>query len=271
MDWYYSEGSNRRGPVDDVQFQQLVASGKIGSDTLVWNATLPGWQAFRTVSSGEPPPVPTRDGWHRCIILGQEFPENQMVRTEHGWVSASAKDTYFQSLREGLAIPVHVGETNARRDGKKFVVPVANPKLPARCVKTNTPVGVGEQKEKNLYWVTPWIYLSVLLSLLITLILYLVLRKKIKLTVSMTAQAGRKVTLSNCLAAALLAVGLCVMIGGFVNDAPVVGVLGILMMLGGLVLAVLKGQTLRVTRMENGEAWIAGAGPEFLASLPAYR
>ncbi len=99
MEWFYAEGNERRGPVDDAQFKQLAAAGKIRPDTLVWHAALPNWQAYSTVASAEPPPVPLRDGWQRCIILGREFPESQMVRTEHGWVSAEAKDTYYQSLR----------------------------------------------------------------------------------------------------------------------------------------------------------------------------
>ena len=125
MEWYYADGNNRCGPVDDEQLKQLVSTGKIRPDTLVWHAALPNWQAFSTVATADPPPVPTRDGWHRCILLGREFPESLMIKTDHGWVSAEAKDTYYQSLREGIAIPVHVGETNARRDGKRIVVPLA--------------------------------------------------------------------------------------------------------------------------------------------------
>ncbi len=271
MEWYYADGNERRGPVNDAQLKQLESAGKIGPDTLVWNVTLATWQPYRTVASAEPPPVPAREGWHRCIILGQEFPENQMVKTEHGWVSAEAKDTYYQSLREGLAIPVHIGETNARRDGKKFVVPVDHPKLPARCVKTNAPVAAGEQKEKTLYWCTPWVWIAIVLIRLLGLILYLVLRKKVKLVIPLTTVARRSITVANCIAAALIFVGLFVLIYGIVDTVNPAVAIGPLMMLGGLIYALLKGQNLRITRIRNGEAWIAGAGPEFLASLPTYR
>ncbi len=151
------------------------------------------------------------------------------------------------------------------------MVPVANPRLPARCVKTNAPVTAGEQKEKTLYWATPWIYLSILISLLLTLILYLILRKKIKLVVPISAKASRSITVSNCVAASLIFVGLFVLIYGGINSATTAIIFGILMMLGGLIFALLRGQNLRVSRIRNGEAWLAGAGPEFLASLPAYK
>jgi hypothetical protein len=149
MPWYYAEEKERRGPVDDAQFRLLVTTGKIGPETLVWKVGMAAWQPLRAVPDAVPAAAPTLPGHQRCIILGREFPETQMIKTEHGWVSGEAKDTYYQSLREGLAIPVHVGETNARRDGKKFVVPLANPKLPARCVKTNTPVSSQEWKTKT--------------------------------------------------------------------------------------------------------------------------
>jgi len=171
MPWYYAEGKERRGPIDDTQFQQLAATGKIAPDALVWKEGMANWQPLRALPATDTAAAPSLPGHQRCIILGKEFPESQMIKTEHGWVSGEAKDTYYQSLREGLAIPVHASETNARRDGTKVVVPVANPRLPARCMKTNQPVSAAEQKEKPLYWATPWIYLTLFIGWIITLIL----------------------------------------------------------------------------------------------------
>ncbi len=64
--------------------------------------------------------------------------------------------------------------------------------------------------------------------------------------------------------------GLFVLISGAVNQGVVAIGIGFLMMLGGLILSVLKGQNLRVTRIHNGEAWIAGVALNFWhRSLPA--
>lgn len=271
MEWFYAEGKERRGPVADTQFRQLIDAGKIGPETLVWKQGMADWQPMRTLPAATTAAAPLLPGHQRCIILGREFPQSQMIQTEHGWVSGEAKDTYYQSLREGAAIPMHVGETNARRDGKKVVVPVTNPKLPPRCMKTNQPVGAKEQKERAFYWAPSWILFTILISLLITLILYLILRKKVMMAAPISATASRKITLINLGAVFMLISGLFVAIGGFANEAPIIGVLGLVMIVGALVLSALKGQRVRITKIHNGEAWISGAGPEFLASLPSYR
>jgi hypothetical protein len=273
MQWFYAEGKDRRGPVDEAQFNQLVATGKIDPNTLVWKAGMPNWQPLRAVPTATTPTAPPLPGHQRCIILGKAFPESQMIQTEHGWVSGEAKDTYYQSLREGLAIPVHVGETNARRDGKKVVVPVANARLPGRCMKTNQPVTAAEQKVKTLYWATPWIWLAFFISLLVVLILYLVLRKKVVLALPISAGADRRASVHNFSGATLLIVGLFVMIYGFINlDTVGVAVaIGALMMLGGLIWSAVKGRAIYISRIHNGEAWLSGAGEEFLASLPPYQ
>jgi hypothetical protein len=39
-----------------------------------------------------------------CILTGKSFPFAQMVQTEHGWVSAEARERYYESLREGVPL-----------------------------------------------------------------------------------------------------------------------------------------------------------------------
>ena len=54
MDWYYSDGQQQFGPVTQGEFDTLVASGRIGVNTLVWRAGMANWAAFATVQ----PPAP---------------------------------------------------------------------------------------------------------------------------------------------------------------------------------------------------------------------
>lgn len=55
MNWYYIDGPRRVGPFDDAQWEDLVRDGTVGPETLVWNETLAGWAAFRTLPSASSP------------------------------------------------------------------------------------------------------------------------------------------------------------------------------------------------------------------------
>jgi hypothetical protein len=267
MDWYYAEGQERRGPVSAEQLQTLIAAGTVTADTRVWNSTLTDWRPLReTTLAG------TGVGTdQRCIITGKNFPPSQMIQTEHGWVSAEGRDTYYQCLREGVPFPVPQGMFNARADGKRVVVPVGNAVLPRRCIKTNRPVTEEEVKRKMLYWCTPWVYLALLLNLLVVLILYLVLRKKVPLDIPLSGE-GRRLQRKRALIACGVAVlGIvCVMLPIWNDQLIGLILLGIVLVLGACIYANIKATLLRPVKLKNGEVWLAGACPEFIASLPAY-
>ena len=54
MDWYYTLGQERRGPVDAAAFEALIADGSIAPDALVWNADLPDWVPLHTLRPTKP-------------------------------------------------------------------------------------------------------------------------------------------------------------------------------------------------------------------------
>jgi uncharacterized RDD family membrane protein YckC len=58
MNWYWVENNERRGPVNDDALQALVASGRIGSETLVWREGLAAWTPWRQLRPPEPAPAP---------------------------------------------------------------------------------------------------------------------------------------------------------------------------------------------------------------------
>jgi uncharacterized membrane protein YjgN (DUF898 family) len=59
MMWFYSQnGSERLGPVAPVEFDQLVRSGVVTPDTLVWREGMPDWQPWRVVCGENPPASP---------------------------------------------------------------------------------------------------------------------------------------------------------------------------------------------------------------------
>ena len=55
MNWYYVDGPHRLGPIGESDWAELVRSGKIQPETLVWYTGLPNWIPFQQVP---PPPVP---------------------------------------------------------------------------------------------------------------------------------------------------------------------------------------------------------------------
>lgn len=42
--WYYTVGSEQKGPVGVDQIRAMVSSGSLGPDTLVWTSTMTEWQ-----------------------------------------------------------------------------------------------------------------------------------------------------------------------------------------------------------------------------------
>ncbi len=54
--WYYANGPERVGPVDDTEWERLIREGIITPSTLVWNRDLPNWVAFRDLPAAEPEP-----------------------------------------------------------------------------------------------------------------------------------------------------------------------------------------------------------------------
>ncbi|HVU17123.1 MAG TPA: DUF4339 domain-containing protein [Candidatus Didemnitutus sp.] len=266
-EWFYAEGKEKRGPLPEPELIALIQSGRLAADVLVWNAGLSGWKAVRDTSMAAA--LPAGAAALVCIITGKVFPPEQMIRTEHGWVSAEGKDRYYQSLREGVPLPLAAGVTNARADGKRIVVPITNPRLPSRCVKTNEPASFPQTKTRTLYWYPPLIALTLLVNVLIFLIVYLIVRKALKLEIPLS-KAGKGIVIRNgfiCLGICLGGIA-CMFLAAISSGLFIL--IGILILLGGLVFGATRGGTLRVTKMKNGEAWLAGASPEYLASLPPY-
>jgi uncharacterized membrane protein len=54
MLWYYVENLAQRGPVSEEQFNDLVRTGVVGPETLVWREGLAEWKPWREVSGGAP-------------------------------------------------------------------------------------------------------------------------------------------------------------------------------------------------------------------------
>ncbi len=108
MAWYYAQGDERIGPVDEGEFTALIESGSVKGHTLVWREGMADWQPYRTVA-GRPVVADGVEGTAEagglapCVECGRSFPSDELVSYEQHRVCASCKDLFFQRIREGGA------------------------------------------------------------------------------------------------------------------------------------------------------------------------
>jgi len=60
MAWFYAEGGQQKGPVDDSVLDDLVRSGVIRPETLIWREGQANWQPYSEVRSAAPGAPPLR-------------------------------------------------------------------------------------------------------------------------------------------------------------------------------------------------------------------
>jgi uncharacterized RDD family membrane protein YckC/ribosomal protein S27AE len=109
MDWYYAAGGKQAGPVSDAALADLVRTGVVRAETLVWNSGLPGWVPYLQVAAPAPAPSaaaaagPAAGGSTFCSECGRPFSSNDLVRFGDRWICGNCKETFAQKLREGVA------------------------------------------------------------------------------------------------------------------------------------------------------------------------
>jgi hypothetical protein len=116
MNWYYALGGQQQGPVDDAQFEALIAAGTLGPDTLIWREGMANWQPLRNVrpgseAAGAPlgmgvPPIVGGAGAASssdviCVECGKTFARDNAIQYGSTWVCALCKPIFLQKLREG--------------------------------------------------------------------------------------------------------------------------------------------------------------------------
>jgi uncharacterized RDD family membrane protein YckC len=57
MQWYYAINGERKGPVNQAEFERLVQTGAITPDSLVWRKPMIGWQSLADVLAADPAAV----------------------------------------------------------------------------------------------------------------------------------------------------------------------------------------------------------------------
>ncbi len=118
MSWYYAENNERRGPIEDADFQSLVSAGTVTSETLVWREGFTEWVPYSQASSAaSTSPMALSSATtalssadtsaQACSQCGRLFPADEMVSYEGRSICAGCKPLFFQKIKEGASV---VGE-----------------------------------------------------------------------------------------------------------------------------------------------------------------
>ena len=107
--WYYTENGEQRGPVTDADFETLVQTGKVESETLVWREGQADWQPYRIVKptlSGaiHAGTADAGSGGVICAECGKRFPADDVMQYSGVSVCAACKPIFVQKLREGVNV-----------------------------------------------------------------------------------------------------------------------------------------------------------------------
>jgi uncharacterized RDD family membrane protein YckC len=102
--WYYADGGRQVGPIEESALDDLVRSGVVRDDTLVWQEGMPNWQphvAVRAPKPAVPMPGQVVPDTAFCSECGKPFPSAQLVAIGSASVCAQCKPVFMQRIREG--------------------------------------------------------------------------------------------------------------------------------------------------------------------------
>jgi hypothetical protein len=263
MNWHYSTNGQQLGPVSDAQLDQLLNSGQINGDTLVWREGMENWQPLstvRVVAPGGGAATAT------CAECGRSFPVSNLIQLSGVSICAQCKPVYLQKLSEGVTTPSAAG--SMWRMNKQLVT-VSETPFPDRCVKCNAPAN-GYRLKRALSWHHPGFYFLLLCNLLIYAIVAMAVRKKAVLHVGLCEQhrAQRKQTILISLVGTLAGLALGFVGGAF--DSGWVIFIGIVMFLGFLFYGLLKAPMVSSAKITKENVWLKGVHPDFLAGFPEW-
>jgi len=133
MKWYYVENGQQAGPVEETQLAELVQSGRLREDTLVWHEGMAAWQPFGTVkpvgtTTSQAAPTPgafTGESAEAvCVECGKIFRKDEMIRHKDVYVCASCKPVFMQKLGEGIATGAVRGRRSLPVDADALIAEV---------------------------------------------------------------------------------------------------------------------------------------------------
>ncbi len=107
MNWYYADGEKKVGPVTETEIKQLLAKGKITSETLVWNEIMSKWQPYGKLNDvADKGSSQEADAGKKsfCVKCGRTFSVDELVKHDEAMVCASCEPAFFQKSK-GASLP----------------------------------------------------------------------------------------------------------------------------------------------------------------------
>ncbi|MGF1448864.1 MAG: RDD family protein [Opitutales bacterium] len=108
MPWFYVDPQgSQQGPVDDQAFNNLVTSGTIHAETLVWQEGMPEWLPYNQAVAAAPvataagAPATGGQGLVSCPTCGINVPPTDLIPAANTQVCPTCKDAHLQTLVEG--------------------------------------------------------------------------------------------------------------------------------------------------------------------------
>ena len=132
MNWFYVDRGEQAGPVTDEQFTQLLQSGKITADTLVWREGLQEWIPHRTAMAQLNPPPPivsppvppiVSDAGAKEVVCAEcrkTFPASETIRFGYASVCSACKPVYLQRLSEGAPTRLNLNRPPTAIEGAEY-------------------------------------------------------------------------------------------------------------------------------------------------------
>jgi uncharacterized RDD family membrane protein YckC len=114
-EWFYVSAGAQAGPISQTQFAELVASGAVKSQTMVWTAGLAGWTAYGSLPAD-------MSVWEdarlvNCDCCGRLLSSEDVIELGLTRICADCKPAYLQRLKEGLPLRVAAPTDTSRYGG----------------------------------------------------------------------------------------------------------------------------------------------------------
>jgi hypothetical protein len=114
MNWFYAtKDKTQAGPVDEATLAELLRSGTITQDTLIWKEGMDNWKPYSSILAipAQTGSAPAMGGSTTCSDCGQTFPSDQVVAIGGRQVCAGCKPLALQRFQESgslLSEPMEV-------------------------------------------------------------------------------------------------------------------------------------------------------------------
>ncbi len=111
MEWYYSDGGLKVGPVSEEELSSRLARGIVNANTPVWCEGMSEWRPLREMAPGISRDTARDVTWEKvssqrsCSLCGLSVHADEVVRIGEHWVCAKCKPGYLQRLKQGVDQP----------------------------------------------------------------------------------------------------------------------------------------------------------------------